>query len=273
MFAAPPGEWPGVILRGCHVMALSAEPASSADPPGAGPGWRWLALAVAVLWVAIGLTIQAHFRHDSNLALRETANLAQILEAQVAGKIDAIDATLRFGQTLFARTPPVSASAPGRSSAATRRRSMPSWSARMASPAPTGTARWRSRSTCATGRIPPPIWRTPRRTGWRSAGPSGPFERPADHRLLPPAADRRGRLRRHHDPGGGRGAVLPALPFAQPARRPHPAGRPGWADPRLGAGAGWWRGRGPTAACRRLPAGALPPGHRAGHRIPPQRHR
>ena len=71
-------------------------------------GWAGLALvalAVAGLWVAIGLAIRANFRHVSELALRETANLARILEAQVAGRIDAIDATLRFGQTLFARDP------------------------------------------------------------------------------------------------------------------------------------------------------------------------
>ena len=77
-------------------------------------GWptyrRWAglalaALALAGLWLAIGLTIRAHFRNAADLALRETANLARILEAQVAGKIEAIDATLRFGQTLFARDP------------------------------------------------------------------------------------------------------------------------------------------------------------------------
>jgi PAS domain-containing protein len=79
--------------------------------PGAWPirrGWAGLALvalALIGLWLAIGLTIRANFRNVSDLALRETANLARILDSQIAGKIEAIDATLRFGQTLFARDP------------------------------------------------------------------------------------------------------------------------------------------------------------------------
>ncbi|MDN3564697.1 PAS-domain containing protein [Paeniroseomonas aquatica] len=68
-------------------------------------GLALAALAVGLLWLAIGLTIRRQFDTAADLALRETANLARILEAQVAGRIDAIDATLRFSQVLFARDP------------------------------------------------------------------------------------------------------------------------------------------------------------------------
>ena len=99
----PSGKWAWDGLPGVLFMALRL--------PGARPtrrGWAGLAfvvLALVGLWLGIGLTIRANFRNVSDLALRETANLARILEAQIAGKIDAIDATLRFGQTLFARDP------------------------------------------------------------------------------------------------------------------------------------------------------------------------
>ena len=73
--------------------------------------WRCLdvglaaAALLALLWGAIILTIRGDERMAIAAAFRDTANMVRTVEAQVAGRIGAIDARLRAAQALHARDP------------------------------------------------------------------------------------------------------------------------------------------------------------------------
>ena len=78
------------------------------------PHRRWLLPGPAVLagiglvgliWAGIGASLWMEHRHVSEAALRDAANLAQILKEGVERRIDAIDARLRFAQYLYERDP------------------------------------------------------------------------------------------------------------------------------------------------------------------------
>jgi hypothetical protein len=74
---------------------------------------RWvdragLALAIllaALLWLVIGLRVQAEFRGAAEEAFRTTATLARTTESQVAGRLRSLDAILRYGAAFYADDP------------------------------------------------------------------------------------------------------------------------------------------------------------------------
>ncbi|MDO9709291.1 PAS-domain containing protein [Paracraurococcus lichenis] len=66
---------------------------------------RLTAIAILLLWAGILLAIRADDHAAGEGALRESANMARTVEAQVAGRIEAIDTRLRFAQALYARDP------------------------------------------------------------------------------------------------------------------------------------------------------------------------
>ncbi|RAI57865.1 PAS-domain containing protein [Roseicella frigidaeris] len=73
--------------------------------------WRSLDVGLAatallsLLWGAVVLAIRGDERAAVATAFRDTANMVRTVEAQVAGRIEAIDARLRFAQELYARDP------------------------------------------------------------------------------------------------------------------------------------------------------------------------
>jgi signal transduction histidine kinase len=71
-------------------------------------GWAAPVLGVilaVIIWTAIGLFVREDFEHHSEAALRDITNVDRTLEAQVAGRLDAIDATLRDAQHFYAQDP------------------------------------------------------------------------------------------------------------------------------------------------------------------------
>jgi signal transduction histidine kinase len=63
------------------------------------------ATGVLLVWATIWLLVSDNVRRHTDGALRNTANLARSLAAQVGGRISGLDAMLRFGRELQARDP------------------------------------------------------------------------------------------------------------------------------------------------------------------------
>ncbi|MFC7476780.1 PAS-domain containing protein [Dankookia sp. GCM10030260] len=63
------------------------------------------AAVVLLAWGAIALSIRGEYRRASDGAFRDTANMVRTVEAQIAGRFEAIDARLRFAQALHERDP------------------------------------------------------------------------------------------------------------------------------------------------------------------------
>ena len=73
---------------------------------GLAPGAVVAAAAVLLgVWGSIGLSIRADHHAAVAAAFRDTANMVRTVEAQIAGRIEAIDARLRFAQALYAGDP------------------------------------------------------------------------------------------------------------------------------------------------------------------------